>query len=262
MYTLVPSVIIAAVAYYFLGKGYMSTIDISKIAVFQDNLMGAFVIEPVLLLLPVIILVLSVSGVRPVINMSIGVAVGSLISIFIQKNTVLQVLQYIISGYRSATRIEELDKILRGGGVLPMLEVILIVVGAVALSSLLEGTNIINPIIARVIDKAKTKFSLIARTAAFSSLLTIVTCDQTAGIILLGRLLKNRYMDLKIDKVKLARVISDTGTTIAPLIPWNVNSIIILAITGISTMKYAPYTVTCYVAPVLAVLSGCFRERS
>ena len=262
LYTLVPSVIIAAVAYYFWGKGYMSTIDISKIAVFQDNLMGAFVIEPVLLLLPVIILVLSVSGVRPIINMSIGVAVGSLISIFIQKNTVLQVLQYIISGYRSATRIEELDKILRGGGVLPMLEVILIVVGAVALSSLLEGTNIINPIIASVIDKAKTKFSLIARTAAFSSLLTIVTCDQTAGIILLGRLLKNRYMDLKIDKVKLARVISDTGTTIAPLIPWNVNSIIILAITGISTMKYAPYTVMCYVAPVLAVLSGCFRERS
>lgn len=259
--TLVPSLIIASTVYYFIGKGYMSAIDMSKIAVFQENISGAFAIEPVLLLLPVIVLIMAVSGIRPVINMTIGVTAGSLISIFMQKKTVLQVIKYILSGYKSATGIEELDRILRGGGIQPMIEVILIVVGAVALSSLLEGTNIINPIIASVVDKARTKFSLIARTAAFSSLLTIVTCDQTAGIILLGRLLKERYKEMGINKVKLARTISETGTTIAPLIPWNVNSIIILAITGVSTIRYAPYAVLCYVAPMMAVLSGCLRER-
>ena len=259
--TLVPSFIIASSVYYFIGKGYMSTIDPSKIAVLQDNISRAFVTEPVLLLLPVIVLILAVSGVKPIISMSIGVTTGSLISIFLQKKTVLQVAQYILSGYNSATGIEELDKILMGGGVMPMLEVIMIVAGAVALSSLLEGTNIINPIIASVADKAKTKMSLIARTAAFSSMLTIVSCDQSAGIILLGRLLKSRYKELGINRVKLARIISDTGTTIAPLIPWNVNSIIILAITGISTMEYATYAVMCYIAPLIAVLSGCFREK-
>lgn len=260
--TLVPSMIIASAVYYFIGKGYMSAIDMSKIAVFQDNLSRAFVITPLLLLLPIVVLILAVSGVKSIINMSIGVAAGSLISIFIQKSTALQVLQYIISGYKSATGIQELDKILRGGGVQSMFEVLLIVTGAVALSSLLEGTNIINPIIANIVDKAKTKFSLIARTAAFSSLLTIVTCDQTAGIILLGRLLKSRYKEMEISRVKLARTISDTGTTIAPLIPWNINSIIILAITGISTLEYAPYAVLCYIAPLIAVLSGCYREKA
>lgn len=262
LYTLAPAVIISSAAYYFWGTGYMSAIDTSKIAVFRDNIKGAFEIKPLLLLLPVTVLILAVSGVKPIVNMSIGITAGSMISIFVQKNTVLQVLQHISSGYKSTSGIEELDAILKGGGVQPMLEVLLIVAGAVALSSLLEGTNIINPIIANVVDKARTKFSLVARTAAFSSLLTIVTCDQTAGIILLGRLLKKRYMDLGIDKVKLARTIADTGTTIAPLIPWNVNSIIILAITGISTIEYAPYTVLCYAAPVLAVLSGCFKERA
>ena len=110
-------------------------------------------------------------------------------------------------------------------------------------------------------DKTKNKVSLIMRTAAFSSLLTIVTCDQTAGIILLGRLLKKRFEDLGVNKVKLARTIADTGTTIAPLIPWNVNSIIILAITGISSLQYAPYAVLCYIAPLMAVLSGYFKEK-
>jgi NhaC family Na+:H+ antiporter len=142
-----------------------------------------------------------------------------------------------------------------------MIEVLLIVAGAVALSSLLEGTNIINPIIANVMDRAKTKISLIARTAAFSSLLTIVTCDQTAGIILLDRLLQKRFEDLGVSKLKLARTISDTGTTIAPLIPWNINSIIILAITGIPTLQYAPYALLCYIAPIVTVLSGGLKEN-
>lgn len=261
LYTLLPSLILAAAAYYFIGKDYMSVTDPAKIVIFQGNINRAFVITPFLLLLPLIVITMAVSGVKPIINMSIGVAVGSLISMFLQKNTVFEVFQFIWSGYRSTTGIAELDKILRGGGIQPMIEVLLIVAGAVALSSLLEGTNIISPIIASVMDRAKTKISLIARTAAFSSMLTIVTCDQTAGIILLGRLLKPKFEDLGVNKVKLARTIADTGTTIAPLIPWNINSIIILAITGISTMQYAPYAVLCYIAPLMSVLYGFFKEN-
>ncbi|HYE83212.1 MAG TPA: Na+/H+ antiporter NhaC family protein [Clostridia bacterium] len=259
--TLIPSMILAAAAYYFIGKDYMSVIDPAKIAVLQENISRAFVITPVLLLLPLIVITMSVCGIKAIINMAVGVAGGALISIFLQKKTIFEVLVYILSGYKSASGIAELDRILHGGGVLPMFEVLLIVTGAIALSSLLEGTNVINPIIAKAVDRAKTKISLIARTAAFSSLLTIVTCDQTAGIILLGRLLKKKYEEIGIDKHILARTISDTGTTIAPLIPWNVNSIIILAITGISTLQYAPYAVLCYAAPLVAVLAGCIREK-
>lgn len=259
--TLIPSLVIAAAAYYLLGKDYMSVTDPAKIAIFQGNITKAFTITPLLLLLPIIVITMAVCGVKPIVNMSLGVAGGSLISIFIQKKTVLEVCNYIFTGYKSTTGIVELDRILRGGGIQPMVEVLLIVAGAVALSSLLEGTNIINPIIANVVDKAKTKLSLIARTAVFSSLLTIVTCDQTAGIILLGRLLKKRFEEFGVSRVKLARTISDTGTTIAPLIPWNINSIIILAITGVSSMQYAPFAVLCYIAPLISVLSGAFKEN-
>lgn len=260
--TLIPSLIIAAAAYYFIGKGYMSVINPEKIAIFQRNISTAFVIKPVLLLLPLIIILMAVLGVSPIINMSIGVAGGSLISIFLQKKPAFEVLQYILSGYKSAVGIEELDMILRSGGVQSMIEVLLIIAGAVGLSSLLEGTNIINPIIASVMDKTKNKLSLITRTAAFSSLITIVTCDQTVGIILLGRLLKKRFEEMRVNRDILARTISDTGSTIAPLIPWNINAIIILAITGISALQYAPYAVLCYIAPLISIISGSFKEKN
>lgn len=260
--TLIPSFLIAAAIYYFIGKGYISDINPEKIAMLQENLIKAFEITPVLLLLPLVVIAMSICGIDLIVNMSIGVVGGSLISIFLQKKTVLNVLKYIVSGYDPATGIADIDNILRGGGILSMGEVILVIIGAVALSSLLEGTNMINPIIERVMEKAKNKVSLITRTAAFSSLITFVTCDQVVGIILLGKLLKERFEDLGINKVKLARTIADSGTSIAPLIPWNVNAIIILAITGIPALKYAPYAVLCYILPFTTVLFSFFKEKA
>lgn len=258
--TLIPSLAIASAIYYFMGRGYLSQISPERISMYQENIGQAFVISPWLLILPILIITLAVLGSKSLVNLSIGVAGGILISIFVQGRSVAEVIRFIFTGYESNTGILELDAIIKGGGIGPMVEVLLIVAGAVALSSLLEGTNIINPIIASVVDKARSKASLIMRTALFSSFLTIVTCDQTAGIILLGRLLQKKFKELKVDRVKLARTISDTGSTIAPLIPWNINAIIILAVTGIAALEYAPFAVLCYLAPVVTVISGRFRE--
>jgi len=89
-----------------------------------------------------------------------------------------------------------------------------------------------------------------------SSLLTILTCDQSVGIILPGRLLKNKFNELNIDSTILARTISDTGTIIAPLIPWNVNVLFISIITGVHQIDYIPYAILCYVFPLVTCLVG------
>ena len=90
-----------------------------------------------------------------------------------------------------------------------MFELLLILMGAVALSSLLEGTNMIYPIIERFTQNIKTKTSMIFRTTVFSSFLSIVTCDHVVGIILLGKFLKSKFEDLGINRVKLARTMAD-----------------------------------------------------
>ena len=130
-----------------------------------------------------------------------------------------------------------------------MIEVLLIIIGAIALSSIFQGTGFIKPIINKITSKIKSKGELILKTGIVSSILTIA-CDQSVGIILTGGLLKDKYKELGIKNDILARTISDTGIIIAPLIPWNVNSLFILIITGVSTVTYAPYAILCYVFPV------------
>ncbi|QXM06224.1 Na+/H+ antiporter NhaC family protein [Crassaminicella indica] len=254
--TLIPTLIVSAIIYYILGKSFTGEVDVSTLKAYQRNIFNTFTISPALLLFPITMIILAVVGVKVIPNMTFGLLGGICISIFFQGIQIKELMHAILFGYHARTGIEELDGILRGGGILPMIEVIFIIIGAVALSSIFEGTNTIAPMIDKMASNIKTKGALIARTSILSIVLTTVACDQTIGILLPGKFLKAKYEEFKIKKTILARSIADTGTTIAPLIPWNVNSIIITVITGVGATAYGLYTVLCYVSPVITILFG------
>ncbi len=251
--TLIPTVVLTAGIFYYIGTKGTTVVEPAKLQFFQHSLQQSFSISPYLLLLPLTVIVMAVLGVKPIINMSVGVSGGILLGVLYQQNSFIKMLKHVWFGYRYSGGLLELDSILKGGGIQPMIEVLLIVMGAVALSSLLEGTDLINPVIEQFVSKARTGFSLLLRTALLSVFLTVVTCDQTAGIILLGKLMQEKFEAFNLGRERLARTIADTGTTVAPLIPWNVNAIIILAITGMTSLQYAPYAILCLVGPLITL---------
>lgn len=254
--TFVPSLLITSLIYLYMGQKYMTQIDERLLSIFQQNIKATFYISPLLLLFPVLIIAMAAMGVKVVPNMSLGVAGGLIISIFLQKMSFFSVLKILFFGYKAQIAMPELNKMLQGGGILTMMEVVFIVAGAVALSSLFEGVNIISPFINSIAANIKNKGVLVSTTAILSSALTVLTCDQTVGILFLGKYLQNDFARFGLSRTQLARTISDTGTTIAPLIPWNVNALIILAMTGVASVQYAPYTFFCYVTPLVTIALG------
>jgi len=260
--TLVPTIVISAIIYYYLGVKYNAGINISEISKLQSSLKEGFFISPYLLLMPLLIVIMSSLGVKIIYSITTGLFGGVVISLTLQGMKLGEVLKAILFGYRAATPSLQLNQLLISGGVISMLEVVLIVMGAIALSSLLDGTGIINRITSRMVSSIKNKGDLIINTGLISGALTVLTCDQTMGIVLPGRLLGEKYNELKVDRGILMRTISDTGTIIAPLMPWNVNSMIITMIIG-KTIAYQPYAVLCYVAPIITLGVGLFyRYRS
>ncbi len=249
--TLIPTYILSALFYFFIGRGYSITVDISNLDSYKMAIKEGFFISPLLLLLPVLILIMSVLGTKIIPTISLGSVVGIIISLTLQDLELINIVKAIFVGYRGTTASAELNEILVSGGIVSMIEVIFIVMEVVALNSLFEGTRIVQPIIDNMIYRVKSKCELIFMTGILSSMLTIVSCDQTVGIILPGRLLKDKYDELGIDHSILARTISDTGTIIAPLMPWNVNALFIFVIAGVSAVSYAPYAVFCYLSPII-----------
>ncbi len=251
--TLIPTIIITAAIYYVIGMKYTSG-DYGNLLLYREAISSGFNTSPFLLVLPVIVLGLSIAGLNSIITFSIGIAVGSVLSIVFQGATIGIILKSILFGYHGNTPSEELNSLLVSGGMISMVEAIFIVITAIVLVQLFEKGNILMPLMEKLIGGINTKMSLIARTGIVSTLLTVATCDQTAGIILPIKVLKNKYKEMGLDLSVLTRTISDTGIIVAPLMPWNINSFLIKPIMGISAAQYAPYAVLCYVCPFVSML--------
>lgn len=249
--TLIPAYILSALFYIIVGKSYAMAFDTGSLESYRAAIKEGFFVSPLLLLLPILVLAMSVLGVKIIPTITMGLFSGITISLILQKLEFNSILNAIFCGYKGATASSELNEILVSGGIISIVEVIFIVMGVVVLNSLFEGTGIIQPIINNMIYKVKSRSELIFKTGVISGILTVLTCDQTVGIILPGRLMKEKYDELGVKHTILARTISDTGTIIAPLMPWNVNSIFIFIISGVSAVAYAPYAVLCYLSPII-----------
>lgn len=255
--TLLPTYLLVGILYFYIGTKYSVMADLANFEYLKLAIKESFFVSPMLLLLPLLIVVMSLLGIKIIQSTAIGLLGGIIVSFLLQKMDFVSIISAIFTGYQATTSSAELNNILVSGGITSMLEVLLIIFAAIALSSILEGTGIIRPIINTLTAKIKSKGDLIFKTGFISSMLTIITCEQSVGIILPGRLLKNKCHELELSNAILARTISDTGTIIAPLIPWNVNALFILIITGVSAIEYAPYAMLCYIFPVITYLVAC-----
>jgi NhaC family Na+:H+ antiporter len=257
--TLLPTMFISAVIYYILGVKYNTGIDLERISELQNSLKAGFFISPWLLLMPLLIVIMSSLGVKIIYSILSGLSGGALITVALQHLSLAEISNAVLFGYHATTPSQQLNELLVSGGVVSMVEVVLIVMGAIALSSLLEGTGLIDKAMSRVIHTTNNRGSLIINTGLISSTLTVVTCDQTMGIVLPGRLMRHKYDEMKLDRGILARTISDTGTIIAPLMPWNVNALIISVIVGAS-VAYQQYAVLCYISPLITLGVGLYHK--
>ncbi|MTI95800.1 MAG: sodium:proton antiporter [Firmicutes bacterium] len=259
--TLVPVLVVSAVIYYLLGTRYSAAGDLELIATYQQGIEAGFNLNPLLLLFPLAIVALPMLGLRTLTTVIVGLAGGTVLALIYQGVVFSGLLSELIFGFRGADLIPELSAILQSGGVVGMVEVLFIVIAVIALGGILERSGALKPLIYEPIANVEHRGELIYKTGLIGSLLTVVTCDQSSGIVLPGRLYREKYRQLGLDGTILARTISDTNTIIAPLMPWNVNGIIIFTITGISALEYAPYAVLCYLFPLITVLVG-FRLDS
>ena len=247
--TLVPVLALTAAVYYFIGRGFSGE-DAYLIQSYQQALTNGFELSPLLLLLPLGVVLLPLKGVKIVPTILVGLVGGMVLALTVQGTNFLDLLDYILWGYKASSQSQELNSILISGGVWGMMEVVLIVISVIGLSSVLEKSGVLKPLIFDPIARVRAKGALILKTGIIGIMLTLVSCDQTVGIVIQGKMYKNIYTGLGVDKEILARTISDTSTIVAPLIPWNINALIIASVTGVSALEYGPYAILCYLFPL------------
>lgn len=238
---MIPAAILAGFAYYVLSLKYTCTISLEDMTFYKQTILDNFVISPLFFTVPIVVLWTSFRGVKSMKVLGIGITMSALITLFVQNKSPLDVIKFMGFGFESTSAVPFI-KSLEIGGAYAMLEVVFIIMAGISMSTLYEKCGWIAPIIKLVEDKSRNRVSALFNTGVLSTVLDALTCDQTVGILVPGKYLKDFFKKHGFEPLNLAQMIANTGTTLAPLMPWNVNAIIVLAITGVSAVEYAPYT--------------------
>lgn len=237
---LLPAFVLTGLFYHIVGLKSGTGLTGDAVEGYRQLLGAHFAITPALFIIPLVVLVLSFLGVGALKVLSVGIATGFGCAVWLQHMTVWEGLNYLMFGY-SRTFETDWMKAFNIGGAWSMVEVVVVIVGGMALLALFEAYGFIAPIKKRYFSGRQDKGRLFVKTGVLSLTLDAVTCDQTVGILLPGKHLKPVYEANGQSREALYQTIANSGTALAPLMPWNVNAVIIYTITGISAVQYAPY---------------------
>lgn len=257
---MIPTAILAGFVYFLLSLKYTSNISEESILGYKAIILENFRISPAFFIVPFIVLIASFKGVKSAKVLGTGILISALITIVVQGNSPFETLSFMFLGFKSNGTAAFL-KSLEIGGVYAMFEVVIIIMAGISMSTLYEKCGWIKPIIDLVSKNSTTRTSALVNTGILSTILDALTCDQTVGILVPGKYLKPFFEKYAFDEVTLAQIIANSGTSLAPLMPWNVNAIIVLAITGVSAIQYAPYAFLNWFSFPMAIImtSGVFQ---
>ena len=226
----------------------------------RAGLSESFVLHPLLFALPLFLLLLVARG-MDILKASAGVsAAGLAVAVFVQGLPAGRIPAILWKGYEAETSSDFLNGLLRGGGMGNMLEVVLIIAGAVSLGMLMEASGLLDAVIVGIRKNIDSPQRLILRTGLAAVFLTLVS-DQAVSVVLSNRFFEETYDAFGIRREILVRTLADTGIAVAPLIPWNVNTLVISALTGIPLYRYGPFAFLCIASPLAVWIHTGFNRN-
>ncbi|BEP28679.1 Na+/H+ antiporter NhaC family protein [Helicovermis profundi] len=259
--TLLPVFIVTSLIYSIIGSKYLatesSTIELNHIV----NLLNQNFTTGFLLLIPPLLIIFSAIILKKSIVFSIGTSLLSsiFISLLITKMSLSKILTIMIFGFHPVN--SEISNILSGSGLLSMVIVLLVIITSTSINAILTHTNLLEKTLITFSSNIKSYSNLIQKTALLSSLITIVTCNQIMTTLITGTHFKKVFNKYKIKRNRLMLTIADTGIILVPIIPWNLNAIIVYSITGVSATLYAPYAFLAYLLPLLTFIYPVFLNK-
>ena len=235
--------------YLFLGlKSSTSPVSIDATNIFKENYnLNIVVIVPAIL-----IIILSLFKVNVKKTMLLSIVISFIIAMFFQKESVTSLINYCVYGFHHSN--EKLNLMMKGGGILSMVKVGLIVAISSSYSGIFKETKmlVILKEYLKEYSKKTSNYFIIFLNSIISG---AIACNQSLGIILTHELCEELE-----DKQNMAIILENTIVLLAGLIPWNIAMAVPLKTVDIGLMSglFAFYL---YFLPLWNLFLGIIKEK-
>ena len=253
--TIVPAFLITLALFVYLGIKYGSgDANLSIINETRSVLADNFNLNPVVMLPIAILLLLNVLKFPSLPSMTIAVIAGLVVAVVFQDATIPTALESLNSGFKIETGSTYVDPILNRGGIQSMMWTFSVAFMALSLGGILSKVGYMEALIAELVNKAKTVGSLTLLVMASSITSTAAVGEAYLSFILNGELFKKQFDKVGLSRAMLARIVSEGGLMLAPLMPWTTFGAFVTATLGISGFVFAPYAFMSFLSPIISVL--------
>jgi Na+:H+ antiporter, NhaC family len=218
---------------------------------FLVSLNNTFQIHPIDLLPAATILLLSLIRVEVKRSMLISIGIAVAIALFYQHYPILELLKFMLVGFR-LDESNPLQTILLGGGIVSMLKVSIVVIISTAFVGIFAGTQLLSTI-ERRLDRVESRSDRFLSTCLIGIGSSAFGCTQTIAILLTQQLVEKKYKENEKGNAKLALDLENTVVVIAPLIPWNIAGLVPATIL-MTDPGFIPFAFYLYLIPLLNLI--------
>ena len=241
--------IVTCLFYLLLGfKSTVSSVSVGVTEIFKQNYnLNIIVIIPAIL-----IIILSILKINVKKTMLVSIVISFIIAMFIQRDSIVALINYCIFGYHHPN--ERLNLMMKGGGILSMVNVSLIVGISSSYSGIFKETKLLVSLKEhlKVFAKKTSNYFVIFLSSIISG---AIACNQSLGIIL-----TNELSEELVDKRERAIILENTVVLLVGLIPWNIAMDVPLKTLDVGVMSglFAFYL---YFLPLWNLFAGIIKEK-
>jgi Na+:H+ antiporter, NhaC family len=269
VYTTVPTLTISFLVYLIAGFVMVPAADTANQADVLNAIDKAFNLNPLLFVVPGVVLFMIVKKVPAIPALLVGTLLGVVAALIFQPEIMKQISGVNDNFFQSAgmaimkslsmeTKIQTdnamISGLLSSGGMGGMMTTIWLIICAMIFGGTMECAGLLRVIAERIIQMAHSTGSLVASTAATCIFFNLTASDQYMAIAVPGRMYADTYKKRGYKPELLSRTLEDAGTVTSVLIPWNTCGATQSKVLGVSTWAYAPYCFFCIISPLMTIL--------
>lgn len=250
----ITALLFLGVGFFYLGDGDMSSSTQTMAALEEYFKIGWYMVIPAIF---VIALLAMKKPAIPVILF--GAVLGAIWAFLFQGKSALDAINIMYAGNTIESGVPFIDNLLNRGGIVFMLDVIVLILFALGVGGLMERIGIL-----RAIGDYLAKW---ANNAGRTTLATVISGffgnffggAAYVSLITASKITENNYDRLHIDRRVLSRNTEAGGTLTTPMVPWSDGGVFMATALGVSTVSYLPFLWFNFLALIISLIYG-FRN--
>lgn len=206
----------------------------------------AFTLSPWAFVPAILMLVLPLCKVGVILSILISIASSVVVAFVVEKVAILEILKILVLGYHASG--DGLGAILNGGGMISMLEVVIILIISCAYSGIFNLTGMLNDLL-DLLTRGCRKIGRYGVTVCVSIVTCMMFCNQTIASLMCKDLLTKPYLDTGGTRQELAIDMENTVIVIVGLIPWCIACSVPLTFMNVG-IECLPWAFYMYLIPI------------